>query len=300
MDTASPMSGPPPLPGERELPDSLARRRELLAMIAADRRAPRVPRWAVALAAAAAVAGVAVTAGSLLPALSSSPPASTGPDQPAGTSVRGGLPGCTAPRGAQCHRTQSHTVTATLRALIVRDPVGSVTVTGSSRSSVLVTERISYSGAPPAISQRTSDGTLSLTDTCRSGNCGISYDVAVPRSLNVQVQTGTGSIWLSSLAGQVRAAADVGSLHGQGLTSGLAVLSANTGSIEAVFATAPARLSATSEVGAVTIRVPAGTSYAVAAHTDVGAVHVSVPRAASARHVIDASTNVGSVTVAGS
>src|ERR1700729_2442297 len=182
MDTANPMSGPPPLPDERELPDSLARRRELLAMIAADRRAPRVPRWAVALAAAAAVAGVAVAGG------------------------------CTAPRGAQCHRTESHTVTAALRALIVRDPVGSVTVTGSSRSSVLVTERISYPGAPPAISQRTSDGTLSLSYTCRSGNCGISYDVAVPRSLNVQVQTGTGPIWLSSLAGQVRATADAGSL----------------------------------------------------------------------------------------
>ena len=96
-------------------------------------------------------------------------------------------------------------MTATLRALIIRDPVGSVTVTGSSRSSVLVTERISYAGASPVISQRTSNGTLSLTYTCRSGNCGISYDVAVPRSLNLQVQTGTGSIWLSSLAGQVRA-----------------------------------------------------------------------------------------------
>ena len=83
MDTASLMSGPPPLPGERELPDSLARRRELLAMIAADRRAQRVPRWAVALAAAAARRpGVAVAAGSLLPALRSPPPASTGPDQP--------------------------------------------------------------------------------------------------------------------------------------------------------------------------------------------------------------------------
>jgi hypothetical protein len=300
MDTANPMSGPPALPGERELPDSLGRRRELLAMIAADRRAPRVSRWAVSLAAAAAVVGIAVASAAVLPALSSSPRANTAPGRPGGTSVRGALSSCAAPHGTQCHRTESRTVTASLRALIVRDPAGSVTVTGSNRSSILVTERISYAGAPPEISQRTSNGTLSLTYSCRSDNCGISYDVAVPRSLNVQVRTGTGSIWLNSLAGPVRATADVGSLRGQGLAGGLAVLSADVGSIDASFATAPARLSARSDTGAVTIRVPAGTSYAVAAHTDVGAVHVSVSRATSAGHVIDASTNIGSVTVAGS
>ena len=56
------MSGPPAPPGPRDLPDLPRHRRELLAVIAADRPGARMPRWAVPLAAAAAVIAIAVTA----------------------------------------------------------------------------------------------------------------------------------------------------------------------------------------------------------------------------------------------
>ena len=51
---------------------------------------------------------------------------------------------------------------------------------------------------------------------------------------------------------------------------------------------------------AVAIRVPSGTAYRVTARTRIGSVRVSVPRAAAAAHVIQATTGTGTVTVTGS
>jgi hypothetical protein len=50
----------------------------------------------------------------------------------------------------------------------------------------------------------------------------------------------------------------------------------------------------------VAVRVPSGTAYRVTARTQIGSVRVSVPRAAAAAHVIQATTGTGTVTVTGS
>jgi hypothetical protein len=71
------------------------------------------------------------------------------------------------------------------------------------------------------------------------------------------------------------------------------------GAIDLAFAAAPDNLVAQSGTGAITLRVPARVSYAVAASADVGSVTVTVPTDASAGHVIRASSDVGSVAVTG-
>lgn len=297
MDTAGPMSGLPDPPGPRELPDLPRRRRELLALIGNGRPAARVARWAIPLAAAAAVIAIAVTAAALVPLLGhrTAPGGvdrgGTGPGQP-GPAAR-----CRAPAGTQCERTGNYTVAAPLRALTVNDQVGTVTVTGSNRSSVRVTEHQFYRGLPPETRRSTSGGTLTLGYSCRSDDCGVSYDIQVPRSLRVQVSTGTGAIWLRSLAGPASATAGVGSVHGLGLAGRLADLRTDVGSISAAFAVAPARLVARADTGSVRLSVPGGTSYAVTATASLGKVSLGVPRSASSAHVISASTDIGSVTI---
>lgn len=296
MDTAGPMSGPPAPPAPRDLPDLPRHRRELLAVIAADRPGARMPRWAVPLAAAAAVIAIAVTA-ALVPLLGHR-------SAPGGANGGGTAPGrpapaarCTAPAGAQCEHTESYTVGAPLHALTVNDDVGTVTVTGSSRRSVLVTEHQFYRGLPPETRRSVSGGQLTLGYSCRSRDCGVSYDIQVPRSMQVQVSTGTGAIWLRSLAGRADATADVGNVHGQGLAGRLVELRTDVGSVSAAFAVAPARLVARADTGSVTLSVPAGISYAVTATASLGAVRLDVPRSASAAHLIQASADVGSVTI---
>ena len=63
------------------------------------------------------------------------------------------------------------------------------------------------------------------------------------------------------------------------------------------FAEAPATLQATTELGAVTIRLSATTTYAVEARSDVGSSKVSVREDAASPHKISVKTQVGAVTV---
>src|SRR5262249_29137575 len=297
MDAAGPMSGLPDPPGQRELPDQPRHRRELLALIGTGRPAGRVARWAVPLAAAAAVIAIAVTAAAVVPLLGHGT-APRGADR-GGTGPAGSGPAgrCTAPAGTQCERTRDYTVTAALRALTVNDQVGSVTVTGSNRSSVHVTEHQFYRGLPPETRRSVSGGTLTLGYSCRSRDCGVSYVIQVPQSLRVQVSTGTGAIWLRSLSGLISTTADVGSVHGLGLLSRQADLRTDVGSVSAVLAVTPQRLVARADTGSVTLSVPGSASYAVTATAGLGAVSLSVPRSASSAHVIRASADVGSVTI---
>jgi hypothetical protein len=286
----------PAPPEERELPDRPRQRRDLLAVIEADRPAAHVPRWTVPLAAAAAVAAIAVTAAALIPLVRGHAPA--GRTTAPATGPGPGTP-CRAAAGAECRRAEHFTGPAPAGGLIVRDPVGSVTVTGTSQGAVRVTETLVYRGLPPDATRSYDHGVLTLGYRCRSNDCGVNYVIAVPRSLTVHVIAGTGSIFLNALAGPIRATIDVGPVRGQDLASRSARLSTDVGAIDAAFAAAPAELVAQADTGAVTLRVPGGTSYGVTATAGVGSVTVTVPRDPSSGHVIRAGSDVGSVTVTG-
>jgi hypothetical protein len=139
---------------------------------------------------------------------------------------------------------------------------------------------------------------LTLDYRCRSDDCGVAYDIEVPRSLSVRVDADTAPISLTSLAGQIHATSDVGSIHGENLSATVADLRAGVGSIEATFRSAPSHLSANADTGGVTLLMPPAPGYDVTASADVGSVSVTVRKDASSGHVIRASADVGSVTVA--
>ncbi|HTZ27589.1 MAG TPA: hypothetical protein VMC83_26565 [Streptosporangiaceae bacterium] len=300
MGTREPMTGLPQPPPDRDLPDLPRHHRELLAVMTARPGLHRAPRWAVPLAAAAAVIAIAVTAAALVPALghrdTRGGPATGGSTHPG----RGAATACREPAGTECQRTDTFTAPAPPGGLTVLDDVGSVTITGSSRDTIAVTERLSYRGYPPVTTRSVNGGVLTLNYRCRSSDCGVAYDIEVPRSLSVRVDADTAPISLTSLAGQVHASSDVGSIRGRNLTDTVADLRTNVGSVEASFRSAPSHLSANADTGSVTLLVPAAPGYAVTASADVGSVSVTVRRDASSDHVIEAFADVGSVTVAGS
>ena len=83
-----------------------------------------------------------------------------------------------------------------------------------------------------------------------------------------------------------------------GLTSRTASFATNLGEIDAVFATAPVTVHATTNLGAINIRVPGTVSYDVTAPPgELGSAIITVPRSSSSRHVIDAICNMGSLLI---
>jgi putative adhesin len=88
-----------------------------------------------------------------------------------------------------------------------------------------------------------------------------------------------------------------GAVEGSGLSGETVVVQTQAGAMTLEFAEAPATLQATTEVGAVTIRVPGNTAYAVDVRSDVGSSTVSVREDAASPHKISVKTQVGAVTV---
>jgi hypothetical protein len=184
----------------------------------------------------------------------------------------------------------------------VRGNVGDVSITGGDRSTVAITAHLAYRGSTPVLTRRVTGGVLDLGYRCPSGSrdCGVSFDLTVPRGLVTTVRLQVGQIRLSGLSGTITASTGVGQIQASGMSGPRVRLTTGPGMISAGFTAPPQQIVASSGVGSVTIRVPSGTAYRVTASTQVGSVRVSVPRAAASSHVIEATTGTGTVTVTGS
>jgi DUF4097 and DUF4098 domain-containing protein YvlB len=134
----------------------------------------------------------------------------------------------------------------------------------------------------------------------QSRNCGVSFDLVVPRGIAVTVRLGVGQIRLSGLSGAISADTGVGQIQASGMSVQQIVLHTGTGTINAGFAAPPRLVAAHAGIGSVAIRVPSETAYKVTASTQVGSVRITVAQAAASSHVIQATTSTGTVTVTGS
>ena len=195
---------------------------------------------------------------------------------------------------------RTYTVAAPVTTVIVNGGAGTISVTGSSRATVGVTERAYYSNSkkPPATSHTVSGGTLTLSYSCPTQvTCGVAYDVAVPSGTAVRVSDREGAITLASLSGPVTAQTIAGVITAAGLASPSASLSSRAGSITAAFTAVPATVSASTNAGPITLTLPPAAAYKVSAHTYVGNSTVTVRQSASSPHVITASSDLGSITI---
>ena len=303
MKPADPMDGLlPPAPPGRDLPHQDRHREELLALIGSEHTAGYrrpVPVWLAPLGAALAVM-VLVAGVFLLPGLLGG--SQSGGERPGAGPASSGPPASGGRHGPLIRLTKSSLVSSAVTGLVLRGDVGAVNITGTDRTTVAITAHLAYRGSAPVISRGVSHGLLDLGYHCpaRSSDCGVSFDLTVPRGLAVTVHWGTGVFRLAGLTGQVYVHADVGPIQASGVSGPSIRLYTGAGMISVKCTAPPRLLVASSEVGEVTVRVPVTAAYRVTAKTQVGSVRVTVPQASTSGHKIDASTGTGAVTVAGS
>jgi hypothetical protein len=218
------------------------------------------------------------------PASASTVPALNGPPTP----IPGGLQSST-----------GYTIPTPVSSLFVHGLLGNVTVTGSLRSTVSVTEQLRYTTTPPTMNRTLNGDALSLGYTCPPEQmCAVSYDIQVPRGITVSVTSQNGRIKLASLAGVVLAQTSLGNITATGLTSPSANFTATNGLIDAAFASAPDNVYARTTLGTITILVPGTASYHTSLRTKMGTTSVTVPQSASSPHSISADATMGTITIA--
>jgi hypothetical protein len=212
------------------------------------------------------------------------------------------LAGCDAlgKAGAGAHNppAASFTVSARVTTVVIDGGSGSVEVTGSARSTVGVSQQATYSSTAPAATHVLRGTTLTVSYTCPTELvCGMSYDVQVPRAVAVSVSTNAGAITLASLAGTVSARAGAGLITAVDLRCPVSVFKSDAGGIIATFSAPPASLTATTNVGPITLTVPGSVAYRLNTHTYVGTSTVTVHRGSSPAHTINASSDLGSISI---
>jgi hypothetical protein len=211
------------------------------------------------------------------------------------------LAGCGAlgQAGAGSHNppAKEFTVTSPVTSVVIHGGTGSINVTGTSGSTVTVSQQATYTSTPPAASHALRGTALTVSYTCPAELvCGVSYVVRVPRDVAVSVSTSAGSVTLTSLAGTVSARANAGLITAIDLRSDVASFNANAGGVNATFSAAPRSVTAVTNVGPITITVPGSVAYQVAAHTVVGTSTISVRRGGSG-HSISAHSDLGTISI---
>ena len=195
----------------------------------------------------------------------------------------------------------SFTITEPVTSVKIDNPVGDTEIEGTDATTVSVTEQLRYSGNPPQTRYPVSGGQLSLSYSCPGvfdvNSCKVTYLVKVPRRLAVQIDNKVGMIKLSGLAGPLTLTSSTGDIDASGLSSDAVTAHARAGAISLGFGAPPNTVDAQTEVGSITVRLPADSAYAVDAGSQVGVVDVTVQRDPGSAHHIVAHSRVGSVRV---
>ena len=206
------------------------------------------------------------------------------------------VPAACAALGVQNHHTVDYDVNQPVSTVVINDTAGNVEVTGGA-GALNVSEQQSYHDTAPTTSHSVVDGTLTLTFTCSTDDCGVDYDVQVPDGTAVRISTSAGDVTLSVLSGAVQAATSAGKITGSGLSARQARFTDSAGDVLIGFTAPPASLYADSDAGDVTILLPGSASYRVAASSQAGAVHVTVPQSAGSGNAVTAQSEAGDVAV---
>jgi DUF4097 and DUF4098 domain-containing protein YvlB len=194
---------------------------------------------------------------------------------------------------------QSYQVDQPVTALVVDARAAAVAIEAGA-GPISVTEKFRYADTKPATAHRVDGQTLRLTESgCGNDNarCETQFQIRMPAGTKAQITAQAGAVKVRGLAGEVRVTTQAGAVEGTGLSGDTMAVQTQAGALTLEFAKAPANLRATTEVGAVTVRVPGDVTYAVDVHTDVGSSKVSVRQDTASRHKISVKTQLGAVTV---
>jgi len=165
---------------------------------------------------------------------------------------------------------------------------------------VTVTEEHRYSAGRPATAHRVEGTTARLTESgCGDDDarCEVRYRIRMPAALSVDVTAQAGAVKMDGVAGAVRVTTEAGSVEGRALAGDRVTVRTEAGATSLEFTEAPALISATTSMGAVELRVPATTAYAVDVRTSVGRNTVGVDEDPASAHRIEVRTDVGAVRI---
>ncbi|MCE3552082.1 hypothetical protein LWC33_11495 [Pseudonocardia sp. RS11V-5] len=197
----------------------------------------------------------------------------------------------------------------TVTGIRIDNQAGGVTVVGDGGASLERT--VTYRGATaPGPSHRMEGGVLVLAGC--GDNCGVDYTVHVPAGLPVtgrtragsltltqvgavDVATDAGGITLDTVTGPARAWTSNGSITGRTLRDGDVLARTGNGEVRLGLVT-PANVRVETQNGDITVTVPQA-PYRVSAHTDLGQMSVRVPDVPGADLALDLRTSVGDVVV---
>jgi DUF4097 and DUF4098 domain-containing protein YvlB len=226
------------------------------------------------------------------------------------TMVLAVLAGCGSPTGASLTADQqsstaaaadrqSYQITDRIDALVVDARAAAVTLEVG--DGPVTVDEIYHSGSDrPTTSHRVDGSTLRLTETgCRDNSvrCDVEFRVRLPAAATADITSQAGAVQVAGLTGNLTVTTQAGAVQGSGLGGDQVRVSTKAGATTLAFTRAPSTVSASTEVGAVEVRVPSGTSYAVDVQSTVGLSDVSVQRDPASPHKIEVRTSVGAVRV---
>ena len=209
----------------------------------------------------------------------------------------GSLAACT-PGGTTTDE-QSYEISEQVSALVVDGRAAAVTI-GTGDGPVTVTEVYHYGDDKPGTSHRMDGSTLRLTDTgCRNDEvrCDVEFKIRVPSATTATVTAQAGAVKVTGLSGNVTVTTEAGAVEANALTGEQVAVTTQAGATSLEFAKAPKMVRVATQLGAVEVRLPTGTAYAVDVDTNVGASDVSVQRDAGSAHKVQVKTDVGGVKV---
>jgi DUF4097 and DUF4098 domain-containing protein YvlB len=208
---------------------------------------------------------------------------------------------------------------AQVRNIVIRTGSGSVTVRGSSRADISGQRTVEHSWQTPTVDEHVDGDTLTLTGHCQFGAvawCSVSYTLDVPSGVHVDVDSGSGTVSMANLDGDVVAHTGAGTIDatelsgpldletGAGsvsatqLTSATLLAQSGAGSLHVQFVRPPTKVEAHSGAGSIDVEVPRdGTAYAVTGTTGHGSREIKVATAPGSNHVLQLESGAGSTSV---
>jgi hypothetical protein len=180
---------------------------------------------------------------------------------------------------------------------------GNAVIVGSSSTTLQVRRIDDYAFGRSAHEQRSlTRGALSIVSRCPKivvGSCSASYELEVPQSVAVQVQTTDGAVRMTGFSGNASISTHAGSVDVEAYCGFSLTARSGLGDLRVATACAPQHLELVTGSGNAAADVPPG-HYRIRANSGIGREHVvGVVRDERAPFTIDVLSSSGSADVEG-
>jgi len=126
------------------------------------------------------------------------------------------------------------------------------------------------------------------------------YSILVPPRVAVSLREDSGQATLVGLSGPITITASSADTTAQALRTNDFTASIISGTLNATFASAPARIAVTVTSAQATLRLPGTTAYDVQQHAISADIQVGVPQSATSTHTIQATATSGEISLVAS